>query len=377
MNTATTPHRTDTTRLLRRTLLGATLMTLALLPTSAVRAESPGPAPTASAAAAYRLPADPAELLRLNDEMRTFFSARVHRDASLERKLDEIVAAILGEKGLHFRYEVDGVYDVREAFRRRSGNCATFSLLVVAIAREFRIPAEFNEVNILPRWNRSGDLVMEHRHINVWVPTHEGGCEIDLKFLADLRATRSSVHVVPDARAFAALYSNAGVFRLAAGDPAGAFTLLRFATEVDPCAPGAWANLACAYLHASNNEMARCCYTRALALAPETMAAISGLAYIERKAGRSAEAAKLERKAAHYRERNPYYLLAVARDELAGGNPEAARRHLARAIRIKSDEPEFYELMVAVARRLGHEREAARWASRLDGLGREVATMAP
>ena len=373
MNTVTTPPRTGIrpSRFLRLALLSTALLALSSSTSSAARAAAPAENP-APPTADYRLPADPADLLRLDDEMRAFFAARVHPRALIETKLDEIVAAILGEKGLRFSYESAGIYDPREAFRRRSGNCVTFSMLVVAVAREYRIPASFNEVELLTRWDRVGGIVMERRHINVWVPTVNGGYEIDLKMFADLRSPRSGTHVVDDSRAFAALYSNAGVYRLADGGGAGAFHLLKRATEVDPSSPSAWVNLANAHLIGGDDEAARMCFERALALRSSTLAAISGLACIHRSAGRLAEAERLERKAARYRARNPYYLCSLAREELAGGRPEDARRHLARAIDIKDDEPEFYLLMVDVARSLGREREAKRWASRLNNLPRNA-----
>jgi predicted Zn-dependent protease len=111
-------------------------------------------------------------------------------------------------------------------------------------------------------------------------------------------------------------------------------------------------------------DRARVCFERALTEEPKAPAAISGLASVNRKAGRIAEAEKLERIAVSYRERNPYYLLRVARGEVSNGNLDAARRHLKRAIQIKDDEPEFYELMAEVARGQGLESEARRWTER-------------
>ena len=153
----------------RRGGLVAVLLGVAVLPLVA-----PGAAPEREAAvpplgAAYALPDNPDDLLRLDDEMRAFFAARVHRYNGIEARTDEIVEAILGEKGLRFTYEADGLYDVREAFRRRRGNCMTFAMLVVAVAREHRVPAKFNEVDIRPHWSRTGGLVLESRHINVHV----------------------------------------------------------------------------------------------------------------------------------------------------------------------------------------------------------------
>jgi tetratricopeptide (TPR) repeat protein len=312
----------------------------------------------------YRLPDDTSELLRIDNEMRAFFSARIHRKASLETKLDEIVDAILGEKGLHFGYEVDGVYDVREAFRRRRGNCLTYAMLVVAVAREFGVSANFNEVQILPHWDRTGGIIMVSRHINVRIEARDGHYELDIKFNDDLRASRSSARVVDDARAFAGAYANVGVYRLSQGDRAEALRLMDKATVIDPTFVPAWTNLGSALILARQVDRAKVCFERALALEPNEPAAISGLASVHRRMGLIAEAEKLESAAIRYRERNPYYLLSVARGELSNGDLEAARRHLKRAISIKEDEPELYELMAEVARGLGLEAEAKRWAER-------------
>lgn len=325
----------------------------------------------------YRLPENPAELLRVDDEMRAFFAARVSRHASLERKLDAIMEAILGPSGLRFRYKPTGVYDVREAFRRRSGNCVTYAMLFVAVAREFRIPAVFNEVRVDPRWGRIGGLVIERRHLNVWVATPTGGYEIDLNLTNDLRARRIGHAVVGDARALACSYTNAGVFRLAAGDRPAALALLERAVAVDPTCAHAWDNLGGAWMLAGEGERARGCYERALKLDPEAMVAISALAGLHRAAGRLELAAAYERRALHYRERNPYFLLGCAREDLADGRCESARRRLLRAVGIKADEPDFYRALLEVARRAGDERDAERWRRRLARLETPLVAVTP
>jgi len=312
----------------------------------------------------YCLPDDPNELLKVDNEMKAFFAARIDRRASIETKLDEIADAILSEKGLNFRYERNGVYDVREAFRRRRGNCLTYSMLVVAIAREFRIEAKFNEVIIYPRWNRTGGLILVNGHINVRVETAGEAFEVDLKANNDLRVSRSSARVVNDARAFAGVYNNVGVYRLAAGDRMNALRLMEKSTVIDPSYASAWANLGTALMFLGQTDRAQKCYERALTNESGMPAALSGLATLYRKNERIAEAEKFERMVVRYRERNPYYLLSVARDELSSGDFKSARRHLRRAINIKDDEPELYELMAEVARGQGLDGEAKRWIER-------------
>ncbi|HLP03740.1 MAG TPA: transglutaminase domain-containing protein [Opitutaceae bacterium] len=367
------PKRVRLTAIFRHLLCATLIATGPTLLRGSVGADEPASPP---AAPTYSLPDDPREMLQLTPEMLAFFDARVHRHASLETRLDEISDAILGERGLHFRYVADGVWDVRETFRRRAGNCVAYSMLIVAVARAYGIPAKFNEVQIDPRWSRLGSIVLESRHLNVRVESGDGGYELDLIMPDDLRTSRRSSTVVSDERAWASAYTNAGVYRLAAGDRRGAFTLLERAVAIDPTFGGAWTNLGCAHLLSGERELASLCFKRALANDPRTMSALSGLARLERRAGRIAEAERLERRVRNYRERNPYYLLAVARDELESGRPEAARRYLARAIWLKRDEPEFYETMIEVSRQLGAEREANRWARRLNDARDAIAAVA-
>jgi tetratricopeptide (TPR) repeat protein len=344
------------------------IVAMASLTPAPAQQKSSTPEPPLLVVDTYCLPDDPHELLRLDDEMRAFFSARVRDSDSRELKLEGIVADILGEEGLHFRYEADGIYDVREAFRRRRGNCLTFSALFIAVAREFHLPAQFNLVATQPSWGRSGGIVLEIKHVNARVDLGRSICEIDLGVDGDLSAPRRMSRPIEDRRALSGIYSTAGVYRLAAGDSGVARRLLRLSVGIDPGNTAAWTNLGGAYLVANEPEQARECYERALIEDPSLLAAISGLARIERDAGRIDLAERLERKAARYRERNPYYLLFVAREELAAGKLEAARRHLDLAIRIKSDEPDILAALAETFRALGRERDAERWAKRLASL---------
>lgn len=336
----------------------------------------PAPRTTVStpAAESYRLPENPSDLLRLDAEMRTFFAARVRRDAPVEDRLAAILAAIVGEDGLHFRYEEFGLYDVREAFRRRRGNCLTLSALIVAVARDFRIPARFNDVPVRPNWSRVGRIVLEENHVNVRLEAAGALYEIDFDPRLNSQASRERGRIITDQRACATLYSNAGVYRLIDGDPAGALRFLRLATQTDPSYAAGWTNLAGAHLFARDPAGARHCYDRALAVAPAHLAAIDGLARVSREAGDIPQAEKLERKVSRYRERNPYYLLYLARGELAAGDLQGAHQHLSRAVRIKDDDPEILAALVETSRRLGRARESSRWSKRLAALPEDQAT---
>lgn len=318
--------------------------------------------------ATYQPPEDWREILRIDREMIDYFEARVPRFGGLDERLDAIVSAILDREGLGFAYREDGDFDARQTFRRREGNCVAFSLLVVAVAREFRLTARFNEVRTEPRWERLGDVVAELRHINVVVRGDTGGVMVDLLPPPGPGVALIKTKQVPDAHVFAMFYSNIGVQRLAQGRLAEAMPLLERATRIAPGYAEGWVNLGNAWLRAPDVGKAKQCYDRGLKAEPRNFKAMVGLAQLCRVSGEIARAQELEQRTERFRLRNPFYLAERARREYSTGDFEAAERLLRRAIAIKDDEPEFYELAIDAARRLGNGRDVDRWTSRLERL---------
>ncbi len=342
-----------------------------------IPAQADETAPPPPGAEAYRVPAVWRELLRIDEPMRVFFEARVPRAGGLQERLDAIMAAILDRDGLGFTYLEDGNFDARETFRRREGNCVAFSILVVAVAREYRLTARFNEVRTEPHWDRVGRLVAEYRHLNVVVRTDTGPVMVDLLPPPGASVALTSTRTVTDARAFAMFYSNAGVERLGRGGAEEALPLLEHATAIAPDYPVAWVNLGHACALRGDDARAQACYERALREDPDDLKALSSLAQLYHRTGQSGRARPLEERTERFRERNPYYLAALARRDLAAGQPAAAEKRLRRALALKDDEPEFYELAIEAARGLGHANDAARWAARLGKLRTAPSAEAP
>lgn len=181
--------------------------------------------PSAVPAPPGAFPADDRELLAVDDEMLRFFSARIDAAASQSTRLHQIVTAILGEPGLHLSYLRDANCSARETFRRRRGNCLSFALLAVAVARANGLTARFCEVDTYPRWDRAGHLVTEIRHLNVRVWTGMAQFQLDPLGAAECRGPVATTRVVSDARAFAHYYSNLAVLRLEEGAAADAQAL--------------------------------------------------------------------------------------------------------------------------------------------------------
>ena len=317
------------------------------------------------------LPAADGELMALDDEMRAFFSARVNPYASEHPRLDQIVDAIADADGLHFAYVASITGSARETFHQRRGNCLSFALLMVAVARSYGLTAKFCEVRNYPRWDRFGAIVAEIWHLNVRVWADGAEYELDPAPASERRAAAGAAHPISDARAFANFYNNLGVFRLSEGGAGEAQILFDRALAADPTAAFVWTNKGTALRMAGDLAGAESCLKRALHENPADLSALSCLAFVYDQTGRGKLGAKLERKVARHRLKNPYYLCLLARAEAGRGELRAADRHLHRAIAIKADEPEFYELRAAVAQQLGRTADAQRWTAKLQALRAE------
>ena len=345
-------------------------------PTAPAGAPAPEAGGVAANVAPFAFPADDRELLALDDEMRGFFAARVDADATENTRLNQVITALLGDQGLHLLYVTDANYPARETFRRRQGNCLSFSFLAVAVARAYGLKAKFCEVNTYPRWDRYGKLITEIRHLNVAIWADGIRYELDLLPVAERQAPVESAKIVSDPRAFAHFYNNLGVFRLALVGVTEAQRLFDRALAADATAAFVWANKGAALRLAGEFQSAQDCLDQAMREDPRDPATLTNLASLYTQTGRFKEAAALNKKVERYREQNPYYLSLLARAEIDRGHLREADKLLRRAIGIKNDEPEFFELRIQVAQSLGWTKDARRWADKLRELQNRSAPAA-
>lgn len=332
-------------------------------------------------APAYLPPADWRELLKVDEPMRRFFAERVDRRAPDREILQQIVNAVVTPTGLGFGYAADALYDAREAFRRRRGGCVTFALLVAAVARDYGLAVQFQEMDTVAGWGQFDGIAAAVRHTNLRFEDEPQVFVVDLR--PELRRgdrVSDDRYIVPDRRAFAHFYSTAGFFQLVRGDNAAALRFLTLGSECDPSSAIVWANLGQFHARVGNLTQARECLEKSLHRDRRGDRVWDCLVNVLRRQGGKENlqlAEKYERRAQAIRARNPYfhYELAIAARE--AGDWKAVEAHLQAALRLKVDELLFHELRVEALRRLGRLQEARRAEARLVVLRTELGAAGP
>ena len=290
-----------------------------------------------------------------------------------EDDLDRVIAIqqALFDGSFGFNYEADLTLTAEEAFEERRGNCMSFTVMFVSLARTAGIEAFLMTVMRAPDVDRHGDLVVVNRHVVAAMMGDPGTVAVFDFYLRD-DGPRIQQLVIDDVKATAMYHTNLGGDAIREGRLDDALEHLRIATTLAPgWAPG-WINLGVVRNRMGEREGAIDAYRKALEADPLDSSALTNLAAIYRDQGMDTEAETALRAAAH-QTTNPFTLIALADVEMMHGDLRAARRWLNKARRWYPDEPEVYGALSRLASRRGNLDGAARYQDRATKLEESAA----
>jgi len=295
--------------------------------------------------------------LDLNPEMRAFLDARVDRSLPPYQRLEALVSAVFQDPQLNFAYSTETQTAI-ETFQSRKGNCLSFTILFIALARHLNLDARFREVEIAPTWSKAGSFVNLAQHVNAAV--FIGGLAYAIDVYPGVNPLEIGGQVVPDARGIAHYFNNKGVDELGFGNFADAEMYLRKALELDPQTVPVWINLGAARNQAGNLGEAERYYRKALELEPRNSAAMSNLANLCEMTGRTNEAAGYRKKIREFLEKNPYHHYNLGMQAYEAGNYKEAIARFKKALRLKSEEHNFYFSLARAYAQVDNSEEAVK-----------------
>jgi Flp pilus assembly protein TadD len=297
------------------------------------------------------------EAFGLDEEMRSFarsFSAIRDPNVKLQRLLDA-----MQRRGLFsLDYANSVTHTVSETFHGRQGNCLSFTLLFVALAREAGLSARFQLVDVPPTWNHEVDLVVIGNHVNAVV---DAGFNDDLVVDFNVTDFRGSypTRTISDDYAAALFYTNLGAEALQRRDSKLSFALFREALRAHADMPEPWVNLGVLYGRHQRYDYAEASYLRALEADPRERSALANLVGVYMALGEDSLAAEYRQRVRHYQDLNPFYHYSAAKAAYDEGRLAEALEESRKAIRLKRDQREFYDLQGHVLAALGLDAKAA------------------
>lgn len=304
------------------------------------------------------VPLGPADAFGLDDEMRAFVMTGVgtarERGARLQRLLDA-----MKDRGLFsLDYSNTVTSTARETFHERQGNCLSFTMLFVALARESGLEVSYQIVNVPPTWTAEADLVVITTHINAIVKTTFGDSYVVDFNVVDPQKNSASKRIADD-YALALFYTNLGAEALIRKEYDLSFRYLREAVRTHPGIAGPWINLGLLYARQGLPQYAEAAYLHALASNADDRSALTNLAALYAAIGERQLADEYMQRIRRYQQHNPYYHYVMAQDAFRAQRFDEALDALRRAIRLKRDDHQFYSLQAQAYLGLGRKPEAA------------------
>jgi Flp pilus assembly protein TadD len=241
-------------------------------------------------------------------------------------------------------------------FHERQGNCLSFTMLFVGLARAAGLTASYQSVEVRPTWSNDGQVVIAS-HVNAVVRTgYRDETIVDFNIRAQ-QADQPSRRI-SDQYALGLFFTNLGAEALMRREYEASLSYLREAARVQPEIAGVWVNLGVLYARHRRYEHAEASYLRALEESEGEQSALANLVLVYEALGQPELAKVYRERVQSYRERNPYYHFAVAARAYERQEFADALIAVRKALRLKPDEHEFYTLRGQTLTALGRARNA-------------------
>ncbi len=280
------------------------------------------------------------DFLAVSAAMKRFIGNYAPDDMATGRKAWNLVYAALNPILLNFDYDPSLTLTAADTFKRRSGNCLSFSNMFVAMAREAGLKAWFQEVKVPPQWSSVNNTFLVSMHVNVVVQDGRSDYIVDVSGVK--RAKWARIRRLSDAEAEAQYYNNHGADALVENDLARAFAYFVKAIGIAPDSSYIWSNLGVVYSRNGQLEDAKKTYLTALKISPAETVPLNNLYTIYTVEGDLVRAERVRSRVERHRRKNPYYLHHLSSQALDERRYEEAIELLKRAIKLNKKEYRFH-----------------------------------
>lgn len=282
------------------------------------------------------------QVIHLPDNFKHEIKQRFGRLRSIDA-VHKMAKWLISKDGYDLKYDIDANLTPSEALEQRRGNCLTFTLLIIELAKSINITINANQVDLPDVWGENGDEdLVFYRHVN-GIMKKGGNTQILDLAIQDYNFAYPQ-RIISQQQSVALLYSNKGVDSLRDRNHEKARHYLKLAVSAFPENPDMWINYG-ALLKANNEyDLAEASFLHALKLRDKNNLAASNLERLYRVLEQHKKAQLYAKKAEQARKRNPYYLFKIAKQQFFDGHSEQALNTINRSIRFHKKDHRFFAL---------------------------------
>ena len=284
-----------------------------------------------------------ASLLAISDEMYSFVKQKFPQK-NKNIAVEKLARWLMSPDGHNMKYDFNANLTPIEAFEQKRGNCLSFTILLVNLAKVIDVELEYNDVYLPNFWGMEDDEsnVVLLRHINAIRKTHTRTQIFDLAI--EQYDYGFPQDTISENHAAAWLYSNLSVQYLNNHDLENAFHNIKLAISLVPNNPDFWINLGAIYKNNNQFINSERAFLHALNLGDSDSLAASNLEKLYRQQEMFDKAAYFKKKALYAQRKNPYHHYSKANTFLQLGQFNLAKKSITRAKKLHNQDHRFYLL---------------------------------
>jgi tetratricopeptide (TPR) repeat protein len=311
----------------------------------------------------------PEQIMAVPQELRARLQQQVINVSSPGRsRLERLVDFMFQDSGLGMKYAADATSTVEQAYRTHQGNCLTFTLLTLALARESGLLVYGQEIDEVPAWREENNTVYHTNHVNAGISIGQMRFSVDVA--RDAVIASRPPRRIPDRQLLALYYNNRAAELMASASPAAAAPYMAMSLQVDPRYANSWSNAGVLQLHMGDSYAAERDYLKALTLDRVNTDALFNLVTLYQGRGDDAKSAIFKQRLEKARLKEPYYQFVLGLGDEQQGDYARAMKHYRQAIRVYDGEPRFYFGLARAYQQLGDTRRARHALDRANALDR-------
>ena len=295
---------------------------------------------------------DPA-IFSISDEMRHTVQEKFSH-LRQDKAIEDLAHWLMSEDGHNMSYDIDSNLLPIDAYEQKRGNCLSFTILLVNLAKEIGIDLEYNDVHLPNLWGleTEQDNVILFRHVNAVRKTNR------LFQIFDLAIEEYDFgfpqQIISEQQANALLNSNLAIQYLKQGNRDRALDSITTAIALDSSNPDFWINLGVIYKKKNQLLDAERAFLHALNLDDSDSLAASNLKQLYQQQEQYEKANYFHDLAFKARQKNPYIHYKKAKEYVDNKHFRDAKKSITKAKKLHKLDARFFALSSVIEQHLNN-----------------------
>ena len=299
----------------------------------------------------------PTPLFTISDEMRRIVQEKFGHQHKSEA-VANLAQWLISEDGHNMSYDLNSNLLPIQTFEEKRGNCLSFTILLVNLAREIDIEIDYNNVDLPSIWGleEGQDNLILFRHVNAIRKSRNTFQIFDLAI--DEYDFGFPQQVISEQQAAALFNSNLAIQNLNNNKPEESLHHIKLAISLDSSNPGFWNNLGVIYKKKAQFSNAERAFLTALKVDRSNSLAAINLEQLHTDLGQTEKAKYFHKLAFKARQKNPYIHYIKAKEQVNKKHFRDAKKSITKAKKLHKQDPRFFALSSVIEQHLNNSASA-------------------